>query len=256
MTLKDVNEEQPLVEEAVSEKVVSEEKPEEQPAPAFSEEQEARIQKMLSDAVSEATNKAVDAGRRQLQSEQDRNKTERRGRELAESRVKAYEAGFGTLDEETKRDAELARYREQDKYYQSQAQEEAQRQQQEAYFRELDQSTQDHIRNLGIDSGDTRIDWAKDEPDYLKGRSRLDTSIAKIISEDRKKAEETLRAEVLAEVEKRDAKNRIDLGLESVNTEQGAGGNTSDDAFVQGMTDGTLPLTPENEARLQKIQGI
>ena len=237
--------------EQPSEKPKEGEKPKEQP---FNEEQEARIQQMLAQASSEATKQATEAGRRQLQSEQDRNrnaeaKAERRARS-AESTTKAYETSFKGLDEETQKDIELGRYREQDKYTQSLAQEDAQRQQETAYFQRMNESLLDEVRTWGIDPDDKKIDFASDAPDYFAGRKRFIGSLQKIVGDNQKQAEETQKQN-FANLE---SKLRKDLGLDSVDTTAGSGGGSDSDAdFKRGIGDGSLPLNKTNMARAKKL---
>lgn len=216
------------------------EQPQEQP---FTEAQEARLQQMMADAK--------ESGRREMQGIKDREVAEaqRRAR-LAESEAASYKTSFSGLDEDTKKDIELAQLRNQAQASQSLSQEDAQRQQQDAYFTSLNDSLIRHLDALGIDKDDKRIDWAKDAPDYLAGRSKFDASVVRILKEDAKVAE-SKRKQEFADME---LKLRKDLGLESVDTSASPGVGGSDADFVEKIVSGELPITKENEERLKKIQ--
>ncbi|KKN56455.1 hypothetical protein LCGC14_0572280 [marine sediment metagenome] len=225
----------------------AEEKSTEQP---FSTEQEARIQQMVSQASTEATKTAVEAGRRQLQGEQDRNRNAESRARLAESRVKGYETSLSGLDEETQKDIELARLREQDKHYQSNAQDEEQRRQQATQIQQMNDSLTEEVKIWGIEPNDKRIDYASDAPDYFTGRKRFTDSLQKIVNAKQQEAGEK-QAENLKNLE---TKLRKDLGLDSVDTTTGSGGGSDSDAeFKKGLGDGSLPLNKTNMARAKKL---
>jgi len=212
---------------------------------------EERVQQLIAEATKKAVDEARDAGRRELQSEQDRNRNAERKVRLAESKVSAYETSFKGLDEDTQRDIELARYREQDKYYQSSAQEEAQKQQQAAYYQQMNDSLVEEIKSWGIEPEDKRIDYASNAPDYFTGRKRFSDSLQKIVRDNQKKAEEK-QGEDFKNLE---SKLRKDLGLDSVNTIVGSGGGGNSDAdFKRDWGNGTLPTTKANMERARKLE--
>ena len=211
---------------------------------------EERVQQLIAEATSKAVTEAKEVGRRQLQGEQDRNKNVERRARLAESRVKGLETGLSGLDEETRKDIELARYREQDKHYQSTAQEETQRQQEATSIQQMNDSLIEEVRSWGVDPNDKRIDYASNAPDYFTGRTRFTTSLQKIVREEQKKADEK-RAGDFKGLE---SKLRKDLGLDSVDTTAGGGGGSDSDAdFKKGIGDGSLPLNKTNMARAKKL---
>ncbi len=247
MTEETVNEEKTSTEETTSEKTEEKEQSKEQP---FSTEQEARIQQMLAQTSSEATKQAVEAGRRQLQSEQDRNINAEKRAKLAQSTVNAYEASFSGLDEETRKDIELARLREQEKYNQTTAQEDATKQQEATYYQRMNEGVLSSLDALGIPRDDKRIDWGSGSQDYVEARSRLDASVAKIISSDRKVAEDKMNEDFKT----LESKLRKDLNLDSVDTTAGGGsGDDSDAEFKKGIGDGSLPLNKENMKRAKTL---
>ncbi len=249
MGTENVSQEQTSTEETTSQETETKEKEQSKEQP-FNKEQEARIQQMVAQASTEATNQAVEAGRRQLQGEQDRNKNVDRRARLAESRVAGYETSFKGLDEETQKDVELTRLREQDKHYQSTAQEDEQRRQQDAYYQQMNQSLIDEVKSWGVDLEDKRIDYASDAPDYFAGRKRFIDSLQKIVKENQKKTEEK-QGEDFKNLE---SKLRKDLGLDSVDTTTGGvGGSDSDADFKKGIGDMSLPLNKVNMARARKL---
>lgn len=222
----------------------AEEKSQEQPLT------EERVQQLIAEATATAVDKAKEAGRRELQGEQDRNRNVERRARLAESRVKGYETSLSGLDEDTQKDIELARLREQDKYHQSTAQEEAQRQQQGAYLQQMNDSLIDEVKSWGIEPEDKGIDYASDAPDYFTGRKRFSDSLQKIVREKQKVAGEE-QVQRFKDLEKG---LRKDLGLDSVDTTAGGGGGSDSDAeFKKGLGDGSIPLNKANMERARKL---
>ena len=219
----------------------------EEPKPELTEQ---RVQQLIAEATATAVTQAREAGRRDLQSEQDRNRNVEKRARFAESKNQAYEASFKGLDEETQKDIELARYREQDKYYQSTAQEEARKQQESAYFQQMNNSLTDEVKTWGIEPDDKGIDYASDAPDYFTGRKRFTDSLQKIVREKQVKAEEK-QAEDFKGLE---SKLRKDLGLDSVDTTAGSGGGSDSDAeFKKGLGDGSVPLNKANMKRAREL---
>ena len=229
-------------EEKVEEK--REEQSKEQP---FSEEQEARMQQLMA----QATSTAKEEGRREMQGTKDREVAEaNRKTRLAQNEVASYKTGFDGLDEETRKDAELARYREQDKYHQFNAQEEEQRGQQVAQIQQMNDSITEEVKTWGIEPNDKRIDYASDAPDYFTGRKRFTDSLQKIVREKQTKTD----GEQKEKFNNLETKLRKDLGLDSVDTTAGGGGGSDSDAdFKKGIGDGSLPLNKTNMARAKKL---
>ncbi|KKN64757.1 hypothetical protein LCGC14_0488890 [marine sediment metagenome] len=240
-------------EEGLDEKPVSGEEPKgdepkgDEPKPELTEE---RVQQLIAEATATAVAKAEDAGRRNLQSEQDRNKNAEKRARLAESKVTGYEVGLSGLDEETRNAIELAKYREQDKYSQSTAQDEVQRQQDADFWGRVNSQVLTNLDNLGIARDDKRIDWGEGSKDLPEARNRLDASVAKILNENKKVTEDKM---------KDDFKNlestlRKELNLDTVDTTAGSGGGSDSDAdFKKGIGDGSLPLNKVNMARAKKL---
>ena len=249
MTEETVKEEKTSTEETTSQETETkkEEQSKEQP---FNEGQEARIQQMLAQASSESTKQAVEAGRRQLQSEQDRNINAEKRAKLAQSTVNAYETSFSGLDEDTRKDIELARLREQEKYNQTTAQEDATKQQETAYYQRMNEGVLANLDALGIPRDDKGIDWGAGSQDYVEARSRLDASVAKIISANKKVAEDKMKEDFKT----LESGLRKELNLDSVDTTAGGGGGEDSDAdFKKGIGDGSLPLNKENMKRAKAL---
>ncbi|TET43272.1 MAG: hypothetical protein E3J66_02115 [Dehalococcoidia bacterium] len=244
-------------EKSVPQEQVSEEKTVPQEAEKKTEEQpkeqpltEERVQQLVTEATSRAVAEAKEVGRRELQSQQSINKNAETRARLAESRAKGYEAGLSGLDEETRKDIELARYRETERTSQSIAQEDEQRRQGEAYLQQMNNSLLEEVRSWGIEPDDKRIDFASDAPDYFTGRKRFTDSLQKIVRENQKKAEEK-QGEDFKNLE---SKLRKDLGLDSVDTTAGgSGGSDSDVDFKKGIGDGSLPLNKINMERARRL---
>ena len=208
------------------------------------------MQQLVAEATAKAVTDAKEAGRRQLQGEQDRNTNAEKRARLAEGKVSAYETSFKGLDEETQKDIELARLREQDKHYQSTAQEDAQRQQDTTFYQRMNEGVLVALDSLGIPRDDKRIDWGAGSQDYIEARSRFDSSVAKIISADRKVTEDKMKGDFKT----LESNLRKELNLDSVDTTTGSsGGDDSDAGFKKGIGDGSLPLNKENMARARKL---
>ncbi len=215
-----------------------------------SELTEERVQQLISEATTKAVGEAKEAGRRELQGSQDRNRNVEKRARLAESRVKGFEASLSGLDEETQKDIELARYREQDKYYQSTAKEETQQQQEATSVQQMNDSLLEEVRSWGIEPDDKRIDYASNASDYFTGRKRFTDSLQKIVREEQKKTDD----EQKGKFKNLESTLRKDLGLDSVDTTAGGGsGSDSDADFKKGIGDGSLPLNKPNMERAKKL---
>ena len=177
---------------------------------------EERVQQMLSEQGEQL--------RRSLQSEKDKAVAEihreaDRKVKFAETEAASYKTSFADLDDEAKNAVELARLRGRDTVYQQREAEEDTRRSFDAYKKRLNESLYKHIETLGIDPKDKRIDWAEDATDFLDGRGRFDSSVARILKETQKVADEKLKDEIKQEI----AKARKELGLDSVDTSTSAG---------------------------------
>lgn len=234
--------------EQASEEQVSESQ-EEQTKP-FNEEQEARMQQLITNATSQAK----EDGRREMQGIKDREVSAlTRRAESAEGRANSYQSSLSGLDEDTQRDAQLNYYKSQEQVYQSQAQQETQKQQQDANYSAMQQSITDEVKTRGIDPKDSRIDYAQDA-DYVTGRRRFNESLVRIEQDNRQKADTESQKKITDQMAEMERKLRKDMGLDSVDTTTGEGGNVDDDAdFKKGIGDGSLPLNKENMARAKKL---
>lgn len=182
----------------------------------FTPEQDAKLQQMLS----EASSTAKEAGRREMQGIKDREvATADRKARLAESKSAGYESSFANLDEDTRKDVELAQLKSRDQYYQSRESEETQRQQVAAFDQSFHTNLNQFITSMGVDPNDKGIDWGDDATDYLAKQQRVLSSVAKIQKVNAKVTEDK-KTQDFKELE---AKLRKDLGLDSVDTSTSAG---------------------------------
>lgn len=239
---KDVLEEQ-VLEEPVS--PPAETPPETPPA----EEQpltKEQVQQMISEASAQAIEQGKEAGRREMQGTKDREVAEanRKARE-AQADANAYKTSFGGLDEEARKDAELARYQSRDRESQQLVAEDERRQMYQNTLDTFETNMTQYIADSGLNPKD--IDMGKQDDPLLTRQQNILSQVGK------KQKELSTAAE--ADMEKRiEAKLRKDLQLDSEVPPGSSGG--SDQAFIDGMEDGSLPVTKENEARLLKLQGI
>ena len=248
-------------EQVSEEKNVSGEEPKEEPKgdepkgdEPKSELTEERVQQLIAEETAKAVTEAKEAGRRELQGEQDRNRNVDRRARLAESKVKSYETSFKGLDEETQKDIELERYREQEKFNQSSTQEDAQKQQETDFWGRVNSQVLANLDNLGIPKDDKRLDWGEGSRDLPEARARLDASVAKILGENKKSSEDSLMQKAEQRFKDLEAAWRKENNLDSVDTTAGGGGESDSDAdFKKGIGDGSLPLSKVNMARLKKL---
>lgn len=167
----------------------------------------------------------------------------------AEADVSAYKSSFDNLDEDAKDKAELNLLRSQGKQYQTFMQEEDTKRKTESYRQSLQNSLVENVKALGINPDDKRIDWAENEVDFLTGRNKFDTSVAKILNEekgkDKKKMEDDFKS--------LEAGLRKDLGLDKVDTTTTASGGDSDAEFQKKFGSGEIPYTKDNKERAEKL---
>ena len=177
------------------------------------------VKQMLVEATKQAIETGRDIGRRELQSQQSRNRIERERLERENAiaqRVLAKAKGteFEPDIEGAAKDGELEYFRNND----------ARRQQEEAVQAARNQfysERREDIKLMGLDPEDKRLDWALEATDANVALKRINASVAKIFTEEKVKQQNDLKTQ-LAAMEK---KLRQDLGIDSVETS--AGGTTS-----------------------------
>ena len=217
------------------------------------------IEQMIAEATAKAVKEAKEAGKRELQSAQDRNraeiaKQERRVR-LAEGTLSAARTRLHTADPEAARELELTELRAEREGRLTVEQEEQMTQYKAEAFRKFDDQMTQFITNLGIDPKDKRIDWAEDETNELLVRQqRILDSAAKIQKDNiqlMKATQENLDKR-LKELEVKKKEEEKEANSVETTTSQGVV-SASDKEFMKGLADGTLPLTKVNVERRNKI---
>lgn len=226
------------------------------PVPPVSEPLTAEaVQKMIADATAKALTEAKDLGRRELQSQQDKNRAEvdrlTRRAQLAEGTLGATREQAKTLAPEVATTMELAALRAQEFQRAQIEQQDSQRQQQEAYGKTLQDGLVNHLKSLGIDEKDPRIDWAVDAQDYVTGRGRFDTSVAKIVKEENGKMQSGLEKR-LADIEASIKKTNVDVNSVPAGAPPLAAAG-SDAEFMKNFANGVIPTNKVNVDRYQKI---
>jgi len=184
------------------------------PAPTLS--LDPKVAELIAQKVAEELAKVTETSKREIQSVKDK---ARREVETAQRRAKLAEGTLGStqtylkdLDPETAKEFELAQLRAEKQGRMSLEQEEQMRSQQEGYAKSLQDALYAHLKELEIDPEDARVDWAADAPDYVKGRSRFDASVTKILKERAKTSETDLEKRITEKIKK-------DLGItEDVNS--------------------------------------
>ena len=213
------------------------------------------LQEMIDKAVAKATEQAKEMGRRELQRQQDRNKAalERESRRAgsAEGLIKSIRTRYQDENPELAKDLELEELRARDAARRSHEEEETIRQQQESFAQALQTSLVEHLKSLDIDPQDKRVDWAEDAKDYVTGRSRFDTSVAKIIKENQETMKKGFEDRLKA---LEDKINKSQEEANSVDTTIPKGAVAGPDAeFLRDFGSGKLPMSKENIARYEKI---
>lgn len=200
-----------------------------QPAQPLSE---AQIRALIDSKAAEIAAKAVEKGKREMQSIKDaemrrmQRDYERKLRlanstaESLQSTVRGYSPEQGG-DIQTA--AELAKLRAESEFHRSYEEEERQRQSQEQYAQQLATSLKATLKQFGIAEDDKRIDWGDGATDYLAGRSRFDASVAAILAEKQKTEASNLEKSLKATLQAEILKMRKDAGLESVDTGHATG---------------------------------
>ena len=248
--LDDVQQEQVSVEKPVS---PAEEVKETTTAQALTEE---RVQELIAQATIKAVEVAKEAGKRELQSAQDRNKAElarmeKRAR-TAESTLTAARTQVQNIDPEVAKEMELAELRAEKQARTTEEQQDVLSQQQSSQAKAVQESLNAYLGELKIDPKDARLDWADDAKDYISGRTRFDASVAKIITEERQTVEGSL-AERLKALEAKIIAGETEAN--SVNTAASVGVTEgSDEDFVKKFASYEIPMTKANVDRYNKIQ--
>ena len=248
-----------MTQEVVSQEPVSTEEPVSppaepvKPAEALTEE---RVQQLIAEATARAVESGKQFGRRELQSQQDRNAAEvaraSRRAQVTENTLGAVRSHLQSYDPEVAKEMELAELRAERQGRMSLEQEERLQQQQEVDGKALQESLYAHLETLGIDAGDTRIDWAEDSNNYTQGRSRFDASVAKIVKEEKQTMQSGLEQR-LRDLEARINQANIDVNSVEATTSGGVVAG-SDAEFMNKFGAGDLPASKENIARYEKIK--
>ncbi len=233
----------------------SEEGVKQQPV-ALSPEQEQRVQQLIAEATAKAVEQAKELGKRELQSQQDRNRAEiarAQGRaKLAESSLGAVKTHLQQIDPEAAKEMELAEYRTKEKERATIEQEEAVRAYQMEVVNRFHAQMSQFVTNLGIDPNDKRLDWAADAPDLLTAQQRILDSASKIQKENVQTMQNSLEKR-LKEVESKIGQANIEANSVETTTSPGVVAG-SDAEFIKQFGSGELPYTKENEARYLKLK--
>lgn len=214
------------------------------------------VQQMIADATAGAVEQAKQLGRRELQSEQDRNKAElarmERRAKQAESTLGATRTHLQSLDPDAAKEFELAQLRAEREGRQTTEQEEQMAQYQANVVQGFHDKMSQFITGLGLNPADPKIDWANDAPDLLAKMGRIQDSVAKIQKENAQTIQSGLERR-LKELESQVKK--VNVEVNSVETTAPTGVVAGSDAeFVKKFGSGELPFTKVNKERYEKIQ--
>ena len=216
---------------------------------------ETRVQELIAEATARAVAEAKEAGKRELQSAQDRNKAElaraeRRAR-VAETAITGTRQRMAELDPDAAKELELAEYRAREAGRMTADQEaELERQQTEFHTGFISQQTK-FMTDIGVDPKDSRIDWADDAANYLEAMARIQTSVAQIQKENVQTMQSSLEQR-LKDLEAKVTAEAIEANSVDTTTSSGVV-SASDVEFRRQFADGTLPLTKANIDRHNKL---
>lgn len=227
-----------------------------QKAEALSNEQLEVVRRLIADSTSDAVEKAKDVGRRELQSQQDKNKAEaarlERRAKAAEAALKATQRTLEELDPDAASKAELARYKAQEQELSlTEQQEEALKTQQE-FHQQFQNNLTQFITSLGIDPEDEKIDWAVDAKNYLEAQQRVLKSVADIQSESLKEYK-NLEKRLKEDEKKKAEESKREANSVETTTSQGDVARMSDADFYKKFANGELPMNKTNKTRAEKI---
>ena len=216
---------------------------------------EERIQQMIAAATAGAVDQAKQLGRRELQSEQDRNKADlarmqRRAR-IGEETLGAVRFRVRETDPEMADKIELEELRIRERGRATLEQEESAKTYQEEIVNRFQTNMTQFITDLGIDPTDKRIDWATDAPDLLTAQQKILASTTKI----QKENQQTLQTGFDKRLKELEAKiGKVDVEANSVSTAASAGAVAGSDAeFIKKFGAGEIPLNKINKERYEKI---
>ncbi len=228
--------------------------------PVFTKEQQAAIDAAITKAADAAASKAAiqakEAGRRELQSQQ--NKNAERARRL-EAQIKERDAQLSTAagklknyEPDAAKDIELTGLRTREQERGTTEQQEAAIAAQQQFHEKYHETQVNFIKGLGLNPEDERIDWGEDAPDYLVAMQRTLESVGKIQKE-KETALQVGYEKRLREVEEKLKGVRIDANSVPLpNAQAAAPGSDAD--FMRKFGNGELPDNKENRARLAKIR--
>ncbi len=196
---------------------------------------QAQISKMIEDALAPAKEAAL----REIQSVKDRAAAEvekaRRKATINEDTLNQVRGTLKEADPNLASQLELAELRARDQHHKEYEMNEGVKQQLTAFDQAFHTGVNQFLGSLGIDPKDTRLDWGSDAKDYLEKRNRIDNSVGKILSENRKEAEKKM----TQDFKTLESKIRKELGLDSVDTSHSAT-KSSDEQFLLDYADGKV----------------
>jgi len=220
--------------------------------------EEAQV--MIDEAVAKAIEQGKQLGRKELQSQQERNKAEAvRLQRIAEStkrRLEGTRNRIATENPELYQEFEIADLKaeklERDQY----EKEEQSRLQQEEFHSQFVGSLNEHLEEQGIAKDNPKIDWGEGAAGYVEAQKRFLASVAKIVKEEKSslvQAQKTLEAR-LVKLEKIAGGEADENEANSVDTTTSGGAvSVSDTDFLTKFGNGDLPFTKENKTRYTKI---
>lgn len=249
--LDDVQEEQTSTEETASKETTETKAVEAQPALTKEE-----VQQMIAEATGRAVTEAKEAGKRELQSAQDRNKAElarmERRATTAEGTLAAARTQAQSIDPEVAKEMELAELRAREQARVAGEQEDRLTQAQEAQVRATRESIDSFLTELKIDLKDPRLNWGNEQDNMVSGRAKLDASVAKILLKEKQTTEGSFEKRL------KDLEAKIrgeEQTANSVNTAASTGAVAgSDEDFIKKFASYEIPMSKENIARYNKIQ--
>jgi hypothetical protein len=184
------------------------------PAPQYLTKEEA------ANLIAEAVKQAKDTGRREMQSEKDREVAAAiREKRRLEAELSMVNSSFNGLDPEVREKLELQQYRLKERNSKQWEQEEANRKALEETMTQFDNNLTEYAKEVGIDPANSNLDRGLPSEPLITRQNKFLKSVAKIQKESAKTQEDKITAKLNAEI----AKARKELGLESVDKTPSSG---------------------------------
>ncbi len=195
--------------------------------------------------------------KRELQSTKDKAKyeVERMAQRTmtAEQTLRAARARLALENPEAAKDMELQELRGRVTNEEQTARQLEARNAQEEFHKQFKASLEESLQEMGVDTKDSKLDWAEDAPNYIEAQKRVLKSAAKIKKEAEQAAQTKYQTDLQTKLKDLEARLRKEFGVDSVDTTASGGVvDNSDTAFIAKVARGDT-LTKQDYERARKL---